>query len=121
MSAMPTIPSMADQIRAAARAMFAFRCPPPSQQKGEKNSASAARAERTRHLFLRLLAEHPSVSVAMAIDRHPIVNTQAWSWAIRTLIEQGLAERVPGAVRPLHIRITDAGRATAAHLSQEQQ
>ncbi|QDF95166.1 hypothetical protein CJ010_00655 [Azoarcus sp. DD4] len=116
----PRIPSMAEQIRAAAdeATLRLYVMAPP---KRATNKARAASAERLRHLCLRALAESDTVTIALLLERYPDVTVQSWSWVVRTLIQRGLAERVETRLRTLRIRITDAGREAAADLTQEQQ
>lgn len=117
----PRIPSMAEQIRAAADEAAQRRLAVMTPPKGATNKARAASAERLRHLCLRALAESDTVTIALLLERYPDVTVQSWSWVVRTLIQRGLAERVETRLRTLRIRITDAGREAAANLTQEQQ
>lgn len=112
----PRIPSMAEQIRAAADEATLRSQTVAVSRKGPADRMSGANAERLRGLYLRALLELPTVTLSQMLERYPHASKSSWSWVQRSLIDRGWAERVDAGTRPLRIRITDAGRAAAANL-----
>lgn len=105
------IPSMADQVRAAAAAALAARIPPlPSSAVGKSRGEAACRA---RAQCLRLLLTVPDATIPLLQEHFPDTTRAQWAWVTRTLIDRGHAEQISPPGYQLRIRITDAGRAAA--------
>lgn len=114
----PRIPSMAEQIRAAADEATLWSQTVAASRKGPADRLSGANAERLRGLYLQALMKSPTVTLSQMLERYPHVSKSSFSWVQRSLIDRGWAERVDAGTRPLRIRITDAGRKAAADLPQ---